>query len=182
MAKTDPEGSQVSDSGAGSILICDAGPLIHLDELSQTDLLADFRRVFVPAAVWDEVGRHRPQALGNPRVAFEKIKVESGASPQLTALGSSLTLHTGEREVLSLALSLAPEGIVLTDDTAARLAAISLRLRVHGTVGILLRAVRRKQLTIEEALVCLESIPTRSTLFIRSSLLAEVIELVKASA
>ena len=34
--------------------VCDAGPLIHLDELDSLDLLADFR-VWVPNAAWQEV-------------------------------------------------------------------------------------------------------------------------------
>jgi len=37
------------------IVVCDAGPLIHLDEIDALDLLADFPRVLVPDAVWREV-------------------------------------------------------------------------------------------------------------------------------
>jgi hypothetical protein len=43
-------------------VVCDAGPLIHLDELGVLDLLEDFDTVLVPDAVWNEVQRHRPQA------------------------------------------------------------------------------------------------------------------------
>ncbi len=31
-------------------VVCDAGPLIHLDESGCLDLLADFHRLLVPAA------------------------------------------------------------------------------------------------------------------------------------
>lgn len=41
----------------------DAGPLIHLDEAGCLDLLADFENVLAPDVVWDEVTRHRPDAL-----------------------------------------------------------------------------------------------------------------------
>jgi hypothetical protein len=43
-------------------MVCDTGPIIHLDELSSLDLLADFT-VLVPDIVWQEVTRHRPTAL-----------------------------------------------------------------------------------------------------------------------
>ena len=48
------------------VVIADAGPLIHLDELSSLDLLADFGNIIVPNAVWCEVENHRAQALKHP--------------------------------------------------------------------------------------------------------------------
>ena len=39
-------------------IVCDAGPLIHLDELNCLDLLADFQAILVPAQVWEEVEHH----------------------------------------------------------------------------------------------------------------------------
>ena len=41
------------------VVIADAGPVIHLDELSCLYLLADFGRVIIPETVWMEVQRHR---------------------------------------------------------------------------------------------------------------------------
>ena len=43
-------------------VVCDAGPLIHLDELGCLDLLSDFPLVLVPEEVW----RERPVALHGP--------------------------------------------------------------------------------------------------------------------
>lgn len=40
-------------------VICDAGPLIHLDELGCIVLLDDFDEVLVSAQVWQEVIHHR---------------------------------------------------------------------------------------------------------------------------
>jgi hypothetical protein len=50
----------------GLIVICDAGPVIHLDELGCIDLLSSFSRVLIPVVVWQEVQRHRPNALALP--------------------------------------------------------------------------------------------------------------------
>ncbi|MFA6921059.1 MAG: hypothetical protein WC216_04395 [Gallionella sp.] len=39
----------------GSLVVADAGPLIHLYELTALDVLSDYATVFVPNAVWLEV-------------------------------------------------------------------------------------------------------------------------------
>jgi hypothetical protein len=44
---------------------------------------------------------------------------------------------------------------------------------------MVIRAIRKKQLTPAEVIALLEQVPTRSTLFIRKSLLREIIEKVK---
>ena len=40
------------------IVLCDAGPLIHLDELDAIDLLSDFPSVLMRESVWQEVESH----------------------------------------------------------------------------------------------------------------------------
>ena len=46
-----------------SVVIADAGPVIHLDELGCLELLVDFGTVLIPETVWLEVEKHRPTAL-----------------------------------------------------------------------------------------------------------------------
>ncbi|MGR8935405.1 MAG: hypothetical protein ACU837_13590 [Gammaproteobacteria bacterium] len=71
---------------------------------------------------------------------------------------------------------------LLTDDTAARLAAKSLGVAAHGTIGILVRAIRRQIRSKPEVPELLRNIPTKTTLHFRPSSLAEVIREVEASA
>ena len=73
-----------------------------------------------------------------------------------------------------------PDAILLTDDAAARLAAEALGYQVHGTIGILLRAVRREQRTLDEVLFILEHLPYRTSLHIRTGLLREISERVRS--
>ena len=54
----------------GTAVVCDAGPLIHLDEVGCLDLLCDFTRVIILRAVWREVEYHRSEALRCPQVFF----------------------------------------------------------------------------------------------------------------
>jgi predicted nucleic acid-binding protein len=93
--------------------------------------------------------------------------------PALRTLGEALVLDAGEMEALAL-MEQMPEALFLTDDAAARLAAQQLGYRAHGTVGILLRAVRRGQLSAAQVRTLLLEIPTRSSLHIRPTLLADI--------
>jgi predicted nucleic acid-binding protein len=82
---------------------------------------------------------------------------------------------SGEREGLHLALQ-RPGLILLTDDAAARLAAEALQLRVHGTIGVLLRAVRLGRRTRDQAIQTLEGLRDRSSLHVRPALIAQVVQ------
>ena len=70
------------------LVVCDAGPLIHLDELDALGLLVDFAEVLVPDAVWREVERHRPRALTHPGVTLQRITPMMAVTPELEALMS----------------------------------------------------------------------------------------------
>lgn len=158
-------------------IVCDAGPLIHLDELDCLFLLDDLAKIFVPKQVWIEVASHRPNVLtGNTKLT--RVEVVLSVKPPFQALVKSLSLDLGEQAALTLMKSY-PEAILLTDDAAARLAAVTLGYRVHGTIGILVRAIRRKQKSKEEILSILRTLPDKSTLYIRQDLLSEIISQVE---
>ena len=55
------------------------------------------------------------------------------------------------------------------------MAARYLRIPVHGSIGVLIRAIRWKQKNPSEVLELLKSIPVKTSLFIRPSLLNEII-------
>ena len=67
------------------------------------------------------------------------------------------------------------DAVFLTDDAAARLVAEQRGYRVHGTVGLLVRSVRRGKREPNEILGLLRALPERSSLFIRPKLLVEII-------
>jgi len=161
----------MSDSTIG--VVCDAGPIIHLDELDCLLLLNDFSPVLVPAQVWQEVDQHRPEALAYSDLHLQRINVVISSTPAFQTLVQSLSLDLGEQAALTLMES-HPQAIFLTDDAAARLAAMTLGYRVHGTIGILIRAIRRQQRSKDEVIAILRKLPAQSTLFIRPKLLQEI--------
>lgn len=157
-----------------TLVVCDAGPLIHLDQLDCLDLLADFSQVVVPDVVWREVEHHRPTALDQKTIHLERLKPRKEPSAELISLHRLLSLHAGEVQALQLAQEVGAD-LLLTDDTAARLAARTIQVSAHGTLGVLLRAIRRRQRTPEEILNVLNAVTVRSTLHIKRELLDEII-------
>jgi predicted nucleic acid-binding protein len=166
-----------TDDAPARTVILDAGPLIHLDELGGLILLTDFQERIVPTAVWDEVERHRPSALHSNTIPFIKpqpVKI----SASLQALCEAFNLDAGERDAISFCEQY-PQAILLTDDAAVRLAAKTSGIRAYGTLGILIRAIRRKQLPPGDVVTLLEHITSHSTLFIRRSMLRDIIDKIK---
>ena len=159
-------------------VVCDAGPLIHLSELDCLSLLNDFSDVLVPEQVWQEVVQHQANALDESALDFQTVPVNNSSTASFQSLVKSLSLDYGEQAALSL-MELNPDAIFLTDDAAARLAAVSLGYQVHGSIGILIRAIRREQKTKGEVLTILRDIPIRSTLFIRANLLEDIVNQVE---
>ncbi len=160
------------------VVVCDAGPLIHLEQLGCLDLLRDFTAVRVADAVWREVQRHQPSALRRRSVPLVHRTSAPESGPEFIRLCQLFLLDAGERAALAL-MAETPSAIFLTDDAAARLVAERLAYEVHGTVGVVVRAIRRGQRSKRQVLNLLNAIPRRTSLFIRRRLLESVIEQVK---
>ena len=159
-------------------VVCDAGPLIHLDELDILFLLTDFEEVLVPRAVWTEVARHRKEALSDSLVKFRKSTEQLVPSNVLSAMARAFSLDLGEIEALAL-VEKYQDCIFFTDDAAARLVADRMGFRVHGTIGLIVRAIRRNQLSPEKVVEILSALPEKSTLYIKADLLNNVITRIK---
>jgi predicted nucleic acid-binding protein len=171
-------GAYTAMSRSSLDVVCDAGPLIHLHELDCLELLADFQTILVPEQVW-RVEYHQPGALEHPDVEIQQVSTSISEDVSFQALVRALTLDLREQAALSL-MAFHPDAVLLTDDAAARLAARGLGYRVHGSIGILLRAIRRQQRTPHEVLSLLHNLPSRSTLYIRADLLEEIIARVES--
>ncbi len=155
-------------------VVCDAGPVLHLDELNCLHLLNDFSRVLLPDIVVTEVSRHRNISLKT----LNNMKVEicslSDLEEPLKTMCRMFALDAGEIGTLSVAAK--HEGLtVLTDDAAARLVAQRCEFNVHGTLGVIIRSIRMGSMTPEEVVGILQGIPEKSTLYIKPALLKKVI-------
>ena len=123
-------------------IVVDAGPLIHLDELKSLDLLCDFHSLVTPEIAWNETHKHRPQLQLDQIPVLRVVAVGVAPTARLAVLADTVDLAAGEIAALVLVEQHGLQ-VFLTDDSAARFAAESLGYRVHGTIGILLRSIRR---------------------------------------
>jgi predicted nucleic acid-binding protein len=153
--------------------VCDAGPIIHLEEIGALYLIEDFHEILIGPAVRDEVQKKLPNLFVKIGPPFILSPHAFPTDQTLIAMCRAFSLGTGESEALAL-MERDPTAMFLTDDSAARLVAERIGYKVHGTVGILLRSIRRNQLKPKEVLSLLNSIPPKCSLFIKPSLLDEV--------
>ena len=124
-------------------IIINTSPWIALSLCKQTSLLDKlYEEVFMPAAIKDEI-----LAGGKKEVGIKELN-ESGwlkveKVKDIKKVKLLYELERGEAEVIILALE---KGIklVLIDEKIARLQAKVLNLEVMGTLGLLLKAKKRK--------------------------------------
>jgi predicted nucleic acid-binding protein len=158
---------------SATVVVCDAGPVIHLDEVGFLQLLEDFNRVIVPDTVQQEIQNHRDLSFEGPNIAWSLAKPSFPLDASVGAVCKLFSLDAGEVEALNL-MQNQPGAIFLTDDAAARIVASKLGYRVHGTIGVLVRAIRRDFLTPEEVADALMRIREIYSLYIKDSLLEDV--------
>jgi predicted nucleic acid-binding protein len=155
-------------------IVCDAGPIIHLDELNCLDLLSDFRDIIIPFEVEKEINKHRSSALKSADLAWKRTTGEIDINNRLMTFCKVFSLDLGETQALAI-MAKNPQALFLTDDAAARLVAEQMRFNVHGTIGIVVRSLRRRQRKPEEVIQILSNIPAKSTLYIRHTLLKDIV-------
>jgi predicted nucleic acid-binding protein len=154
----------------GILVVLDAGPLIHLDELHCLHLLEGFNALLIPSVVWREATHHRP-GLKLENIPSAKISDPLGPSPlPLVTASFANELHAGEIAAITL-LYEAGGGMLLSDDDAARQTAESLGFPVTGTLGLLLRGIRRGKISSRDVRSLIANFPQHCTLHISRTLL-----------
>lgn len=128
-------------------VISNSSPLIHLAKIGQLHLLPQiFSIVTIPTAVYEECtieGQARDEVLAIKNA--EWLNVCAVNNQDLVQLLYS-ELDRGESEALTLALEKSAD-LILLDDAEARAKARLYKLRITGTIGILLRAYQENRLS-----------------------------------
>jgi len=126
-----------------TVAIADSGPLICLARINQLELLPRlFSRTLLPPEVWNEVtvrGQGHPGAYEVSQATWLTIQAPD---PNLVK-SLSIFVDAGEAEAIALAQTTA-DCTVLLDDSRARKIAQRLSIKQIGTIGLLLRAKRKK--------------------------------------
>jgi predicted nucleic acid-binding protein len=142
------------------IIVCDAGPLIHLSEAGCLDLLKPAGNLFLPHRVAIEV--QSAVSVVKPLPAFLQIvELDPHERKQADMWQAAGDLHAGEAEALVLARR-KKAGWFLTDDATTRLFVSLLGLEVHGSLGIILWSAAKGNLSRNEAESALERLEATS--------------------
>jgi predicted nucleic acid-binding protein len=122
-------------------LICDTSPIQYLYQLDLLRILpALAKQVIVPPAVVEELEAGRALGVSLPDLtALNWVTVHRPTSE--LALPLVTDMGPGETQVLMLALE-SREAIAVIDDAVARHVAEALKIRLTGTLGLLLDAKR----------------------------------------
>jgi predicted nucleic acid-binding protein len=128
------------------IVVADAGPLIAFGRLDKLSLLgAIFERVIVPQAVYAEtlLRPDVPDAVAiRAAVANGSLSVEASL-PERADLPVEVEVELGDGEAAAIALAAKFACGVLIDDSQGRAVAAALKLKVIGSVGVLVIARER---------------------------------------
>ena len=157
-------------------IFADTGPLIHLSEIEAIPALDIFKVIHIPELVVGELTRHDLPGYDIIKSdRFRQVNIKEGCEELSEEMIDSHSM--GKNDAMILALTLQNKGtVILTDDLEVRGVAQIYDIQPVGTIGILLRAFRDGIITHDELLVKLGLIVDRSTLFITSDLIDEVIE------
>lgn len=145
------------------IAISNSGPLIHLAQLGCLEWLTElFEKVIIPIEVYNETVIEGKKNNHADAILIENM-IQSGfievfkKDHEITNFFQSEFLHKGEISAINLALSFSEE-IILLDDEEARISARQLKLKVKGTLGILLDVYTKKIISKELAVKSLKRI------------------------
>ena len=134
-------------------IVSDATPLIYLAKAGRIGLLRTvFGRVIIPEEVKVEVV-DRGKQLGEADAYIIEKAINDGWIKVLSAepLETPIRLEPGEVAVLSLAKKLGLRE-VLMDEVSARATARLLDWTPRGTIFVLLRALEKKEMNLDEFL------------------------------
>jgi predicted nucleic acid-binding protein len=147
-------------------IVLNTSPVIFLGKVQcLNDLIQCVDKISVPQQVINELGdEHLPDGI-----QIQTLSVASSAYVQ-GALGR---LHEGELAAMALAQELSADFVVL-DDLLARKKAQQLRLKVIGTVGLLLLMNKRNRLTAEQVWQHLTALTQEHGMYLSPALMATV--------
>lgn len=140
-------------------VVSNATPLIYLAKAGKINLLkVVFGQVFIPEEVKVEVV-DRGKLIGEKDAYVIESAIAEGWIKVSTAnlVKTPITLDRGEQAALSLAKNKKFD-VVLIDEVSARSAAKLMGLTPRGTLFVLLEALKRKTITLDELLETLDEL------------------------
>ena len=150
-------------------IVSNTGPIIHLNEINFLEVLDIFSSVFIPEEVANELKKNNVLILRKIKI----IKLTSESKDKVKIITNEYNLDLGEAEAITLALQEKIDYFI-TDDLEARKIAKKYFIEVHGTIGVVLRALKEKLIDKKTAIEKVNELKTKSSLFITQDLINEI--------
>ncbi|MFB6234496.1 MAG: nucleic acid-binding protein [Halopenitus sp.] len=149
--------------------VSDAGPIIHLSEIASLELLTVFDELQIPETVHAEVESGGiPDGL--PDISYQLVEAETSNEPQCD-------LDPGERAALAVAEK--QDSVLLTDDLAAREAATTVDIEVHGSIGVIALGYANGLIDKKEATASMHALQRETSLFVTDAVVERGVELLE---
>jgi|SRR3989344_6626095 len=152
-------------------VVSNTGPIIHLSEINFLVALTSFSTILIPQEVNSELKKNKIFLPSKIRV----VSLKNEWKDFVKVLTNQHNLDLGEAEAISLFLQ-EKANYFFTDDLDAREIAKYYNVSVHGTVGLVLRALKEKIVKKKEAVEKIKELQTKSSLFITKDLIEEILE------
>ena len=131
------------------VIVCDAGPIIHLYEAKVLKLLKKAGSVYIPDYVYREAVNEIDLARSWPNW-LQIIQLTNPEKEEAKFWAKIGDFHYGESEAFVLARKMNADWL-LTDDAAARFFASLSGIEVHGSLGLVLWNAAQRYIKRDEA-------------------------------
>jgi len=162
--------------------IINASPLIYLGKIGALYLVPKlFTKCYTTSLVRNEVlGEENTPEFSILDASFSDwLSLMEPTNKQLIKRLEQFGIHNGETTVIALAKELQDkksESVVIIDDLAARGIARTLDLKVTGTLGILLRALKLNYIDLEKSRDYIHDLVENTAFRISSSLYSRILK------
>ncbi|MFA4820293.1 MAG: hypothetical protein WC613_05045 [Candidatus Aenigmatarchaeota archaeon] len=160
--------------------VFDAGPLIHLSQISALDALRLVNKAIIPYGVFEEIKFDSQNVQLKKRLErnIKIIYMSKDSNDMAKILSEKYSLGLGESQAIVLAKQENVK-LIFTDDLDARTVAKSFGFEVHGTIGLVLRSYKEKFLAKKRAISIVRDLEEKSTLFLTSDLVEYILKEIK---
>ena len=132
------------------IVVSNASPIIFLSKIKKLDLLLKlYKTIYIPDKVFEEISKGKNEEHLDKHLPI--FKVEKCGEKIISS-----QIHEGESEAISLAAKKKAD-LILLDDKKARIIAKSMKLKVNGTLGLLLTFLDKQFISYDEFKILLDS-------------------------
>lgn len=148
--------------------VFDTGPLIHLNEINNLELLDLFEKILIPNEVLEELGLQIKKHIKLSKNINLKLLNAKNKNISKYIL-EQYNLDLGESACIALCKQ---ENIKLffTDDLDAREIAKSMGINVHGTLAIITRCLKEKIINKKETIKIVNELYEKSSLYLTKDL------------